>query len=403
MTQEQAITPYEQQFNSVRKVLFGLRERFTAALADSLSPDKLCSVALTTWRSSDKLFDCDPMSFAGAIMECAQLNLMPDPALGHVYLLPFLNRRKNIKEVQIILGYKGLVVLAKRSGQVHDVQAQVVYEKDDFDFEYGTNEFLRHKWDATQEDRGKAICVYMFAKLPSSAGSQHFQVLPWSYIERTRERAMKKNRMWIERKNGQEVAMASGKNGNYQTDTPWVTDYHEMARKTAVRFGAKLLPLSTEFQRAAALDESAEIGIEQNLREALETALPLSERPPELGPGDRKATNATASRVAAIKEKAKVKKIEQQAAEENKAQPSQEKRGAEPFIDPPSQLTEEELGELERANQKAKEGGRRAGGRARQEVADDDVPPPPTPEEEEEAQAFARQGQGGNGFFNFDD
>lgn len=60
-------------------------------------------------------------------------------------LIPFKNKRKGVTEVQIIVGYKGLIDLARRSGQIESLSSRVVHERDDFDIDYGTADQIVHK------------------------------------------------------------------------------------------------------------------------------------------------------------------------------------------------------------------------------------------------------------------
>lgn len=129
-------------------------------------------IALTEIRKVPKLADCDQTSFLGAIMQCAQLGLEPGGALGHAYLIPFENRRKNITEVQFVVGYRGMLDLARRSGQIVSIEARPVYERDHFHVAFGLEPSLKHEpnWDAA--DRGELKFVYAVAKL-KDGGPHH--------------------------------------------------------------------------------------------------------------------------------------------------------------------------------------------------------------------------------------
>ena len=66
------------------------------------------------------------------MMTAAQLGMEPNTPLGQAYLIPFYNNKTHCSECQFQLGYKGLIDLAYRSGEVSIIQAQVVYEHDSF-------------------------------------------------------------------------------------------------------------------------------------------------------------------------------------------------------------------------------------------------------------------------------
>lgn len=365
-----AITPLDRKFKDVRGMLNDMAPQFQKVLPRHIAADKLIRVALTTWRGADKLMDCEPLSFVGAVLECAQLGLIPDSILGRAHLVPYWNNKRRVLECNVVLGYQGLVELALRSGQVKDINAQVVYESDTFEFEYGTTERMKHTWNPAkgEGDRGSPIAVYMFARLLD--GEQHFQVLPWSKILQTRERALAQRKAWIEtdKETGVERAMRRGNSGPYAFDTPWVTDLPEMGRKTAIRYGSKLLPLSSEFQRAASLDERHDLGLEQGLVHGVAEVLPDVELP-GLQPrssGDEAASAATREGAKSLKERL----LEEEAArnqkeervdedgvvqeEESQGEPSKADDKDDPYADDPAALTLEEEQALEEADRKAK-------------------------------------------------
>ncbi len=364
-----SISPLDRKFGTVRGLLDKMGPQFAKVLPRHISADKLIRVALTTWRSGDALMECEPLSFAGAVLECAQLGLIPDSILGRAHLVPFWNGKRQVRECNVVLGYQGLVELALRSGQVKDINAQVVYQNDNFEFEYGTEERLKHSWNPMHDDgdRGKPIAVYMFARLRD--GEQHFQVLPWSKILQTRDRALNQRKAWIEvdKETGEERAMKRGKNGNYSFDTPWVTDTPEMARKTAIRYGSKLLPLSSEFQRAASLDERNDLGLEQGLMHGVAEVLPDEEFSPlQLQTGsDAAAGAATRTSAASLKERllaeeAQLAQQEEEADEDGVVHDEGSSTGddlppeEDPYANDPAALTEEEEAQLEAATQRAK-------------------------------------------------
>jgi phage RecT family recombinase len=308
-----AIAPAQtNRVTAMDAMLTRYQDEFIRALPKTIDPQRFMRIALTTWRNDHRLGECDPVSFAGAVLECAQLGLIPDMSLGQVYFLPWWNSKTECREVQLMIGYKGFVTLILRTGEITDVNAQVVYEKDRFDFEYGTKAFLAHSWDVRAEDRGLPMAVWFMA---DRAGKPHFQVLSAAYIAGVKRHVFEKNRWVAEERDGRTVAVATGRKGSYVVDTPWTSaDEPEMWRKTAVRYGAKLLnlisdPLSS-FQRAAALDERADIGEDQALRNNLPDGRTPAKLPPAttsaaLPQGNPEAEMATRDRIERMKETAR--------------------------------------------------------------------------------------------------
>ena len=121
-------------------------------LPKTLSIDRLLKVAQIAATTTPALAKCDVPSLVGAIGQCAQMGLEPNTVLGHAYLVPFNTKRKDangnerwVNSVQVIIGYKGLIDLARRSGQIVSIAAHEVCEHDQFELVYGLDEKLNHR------------------------------------------------------------------------------------------------------------------------------------------------------------------------------------------------------------------------------------------------------------------
>lgn len=204
-----------------------LRGEIARALPDHLSADRVARIALTELRRVRHLAECTQASFGGALMTCAQLGLEPGGALGEAYLLPFFNKEQRAYEVQLIIGYQGMIKLFWQHPLAAGLDAQTVYEADEFEYAYGLAPVLRHV-PSMAADRGRPVAYYAVARLKN--GGSAFVVLSPGDVERVRQRSKSKN---------------SG---------PWRTDYDAMARKTAIRQLFKLLPKSTTLAQAVAHD-----------------------------------------------------------------------------------------------------------------------------------------------------
>lgn len=216
---------------SLAQLIEQLKPEIGRALPRHMSPDRMARIATTVLRQNPKLAGCSPESFLGSLMTASQLGLEPGP-LGEAWLVPYG------RECTFIPGYRGLVKLAYQSGSVSVVKAAVVYEADDFDYQDGTDSYLRHK-AALTSDRGKPIAVFCTVKLKD--GGTTFDVMSVSDIEAVRKRSK------------------SGQNG------PWVSDWAEMAKKTVFRRLSKWLPMSAEFQLAVAHDETVRTDVSASL------------------------------------------------------------------------------------------------------------------------------------------
>ncbi|RIQ43708.1 recombinase RecT, partial [Bordetella avium] len=156
------------------------KSTLAAVLPRHVSADRMLKIALGALRTTPKLMGCTVESLMGAVVQCSQLGLEPNTPLGHAYLIPFEKRRKQGNdwvtdkiEVQIVLGYKGLIDLARRSGQIVSIAAHAVHENDHFEYAYGLDEKLEHK--PAMGERGAIIAFYAVAKLVG--GGHAFEVM----------------------------------------------------------------------------------------------------------------------------------------------------------------------------------------------------------------------------------
>lgn len=224
------------------------KSTLAAVLPKHVSADRMLKIALGALRTTPKLMNCSVESLMGAVVHCSQLGLEPNTPLGHAYLIPFENRRKGITEVQIVLGYKGLIDLARRSGQIVSIAAHEVCEKDQFEYSYGLDEMLTHK--PALGDRGSVIAFYAVAKLVG--GGYAFEVMGANQINEIRD------------------ASQNYKFAREKGTTVWGQHYAEMGRKTVLRRLFKYLPVSIELAQAVTLEESNVGGKSQALDSVLD-------------------------------------------------------------------------------------------------------------------------------------
>ena len=231
------------------------------ALPEHMRPQRLVRIALTCVRTTPKLAQCTPESFLGALFMSAQVGI--EPIAGRAYIIPFNNSRKDPKtgqwfkvlEAQFMLGYKGVVELFYRHAKSVQISAGVVYENemntDHFEYEEGTNAFLRHR--PLLSNKGKPVAVYVVTKL--SGGGAPFKVMS---IEDCIAHGKEHSKTF------------DSKKGEFYEDSPWLTDTESMAKKTCIVQLAKTLPLSVELQQALAADETSReyrAGISRNMLE----------------------------------------------------------------------------------------------------------------------------------------
>lgn len=216
------------------KTIFDLiqlsKKQFNNALPQHINTDRFVRIAITTIRLNPKLAKCNPESLIGALMVSAQLGLEPG-TLGQCYLIPFENKKAGTVECQFQIGYKGLIELLRRSGQLSDIYSYTVYENDDFNIEYGLSRTLVHK--PNFNDRGEIKGFYAVAILKD--GAKAFEYMTKDEITKHEEKYRK---------------------GSYKNDV-WNKNFEEMAQKTVVKKLLKWLPISVEFLEMAAKDEKS--------------------------------------------------------------------------------------------------------------------------------------------------
>ena len=199
------------------------------ALPTVITPERFTRIALSALNNTPALQQCTPMSFLAALMNAAQLGLEPNTPLGQAYLIPYKN--KGNLECQFQIGYKGLIDLAYRNGQIQTIQAQAVYEHDFFEYEYGLEPRLVHK--PAFSDRGEVTYFYaIFKTVNGGFGMAVMSKADMDLYAKTYSKAF---------------------DSSY---SPWKTDYESMAKKTVIKQALKYAPIKTDFQRALSTDET---------------------------------------------------------------------------------------------------------------------------------------------------
>ena len=230
----------KKQPQTIKDYINAMSGEIAKALPQVMTPERFTRIALSAVSNTPKLGNCTPQSFLGAMMNAAQLGLEPNTPLGQAYLIPFENRKKGVTECQFQIGYKGLIDLAYRSGEVKMIDAQTVYENDEFEYELGMDPVLKHK--PARTNRGNPIYFYATFKLTN--GGQGFQVMS---IEDVREHAKKYSKTY--------------NNG------PWQTNFEEMAKKTVLKKLLKYAPLKTEFVKQVTSDETIKTSISDHMED----------------------------------------------------------------------------------------------------------------------------------------
>ena len=208
------------------------------ALPSVITPERFTRIVTSALSANPMLAKCTPQSFLGAMMTSAQLGMEVNTPLGQAYLIPFRNH--GTLECQFQLGYKGLIDLAYRSGEVSVIQAQAVHEHDLFECEFGIEPKLRHV--PADKDRGEVTKYY--ALFRTKDGGYGFEVMS---VEDVRQHAKKYSQSYS------------------STSSPWKTNFDEMAKKTVLKRVLKYAPLKSDFLRGVAQDETIKTEIDSDM------------------------------------------------------------------------------------------------------------------------------------------
>jgi recombination protein RecT len=230
------LTP-QARMTTIKDALEKNLSNFRAVAARHLTPERVIKVVLGAASRSPFILNCTPVSIVKSALQAAELGLEPGSSLGEFWLVPFKNNKTGQWEAQGIPGYRGLISLARRTGEISNLYAEAVYDGDTFNCELGLDPKLEHKPDYDNENREDAKNLsFVYAVARFKGGSFQFVVLSRKQVDALRRRSK------------------AGDKG------PWVTDYEEMAKKTAIRRLSKYLPLSAEMSKALDLQARAESG-----------------------------------------------------------------------------------------------------------------------------------------------
>lgn len=194
-----------------------------------VTPEAFEARVVTAVANKPELLQCDSASLLKACAEAAELGISLNPHLGEAWILKIWNGRLNDgkggNEAQLRLGFIGTMKLARQSGEITQIVANLRYSKDEWVMSMAPPD-LRHI--AADGDRGDVVGAYCWWKLKD--GTAQFEYMPADEIEKIKDRTKSRN---------QQGAIVG----------PWVTDEMEMWRKTTVRRARKYMPQSPQMER----------------------------------------------------------------------------------------------------------------------------------------------------------
>jgi recombination protein RecT len=235
--------------DGLKALFFKARPQIASVVPKHLGPERIMRLSLAACSKDTSLLQCTPESVLLSVLQASALGLEPNTALQQCYLMPFNNRKKigsrweTVKEAQLVIGYRGYILLAINGELVRQVDADVVFEKDVLKRRRGTRPDLEHI-PSDEADPGPMKGSYCTWELANGS---------WQY------------RYWsIERLIAHRDKFAKFDDQGLKKNQPWVDWFPQMCQKTVIRDASKFWPMSTErsqaFGAALAIDDRADLG-----------------------------------------------------------------------------------------------------------------------------------------------
>lgn len=235
---QQAVEKKQSRFDEMAQFVEERKEVIAQSLPRGLDIDRFVRIIKSSITANPALQKCEVRTFFAAAMLAAQLGLEPNSPLGECYIIPYNNTKKNIKEAQFQLGYKGVLSLAYRNAKVKNVSAEAVYKQDTFDINLGTGSYIVHK-PCLNANRGEIIGFYAYVEMDGGVS----KIAYMSYDE------MKDYEKRFNRNN----------------NPVWKNHFNEMAKKTMILKALKYAPRDTEFSRMVAQDNTVRYEMSKNM------------------------------------------------------------------------------------------------------------------------------------------
>lgn len=231
-----------EQVKTLAQQLERMLPEFEAAMPRGREATQLVRDAMTCLRTIKNLDRCDPESFLGALMTCAQLDLRPGVAsLGHAWPLPYWDNARKGYRAQLIVGYKGYIELGYRSGRLAGIASRVVREGEEFSIEYREDgDRLVHK-PSYRGLRGEPVCFYSVARVVNG-GYSLTDPMSVEEMQQHRDAHAPRDRY------GKIVG-------------PWTDNFVPMGRKTMILRNFALLPKSAEMVTAMQADNGIRVDL----------------------------------------------------------------------------------------------------------------------------------------------
>lgn len=216
------------EFNlaTIETTLTNTQPRWTRLFPPALQTDEnseyIKGLLISLFKDNPDLLQCRQDSIWRAIASICKLGLKPDGMMGECYLIRYGH------EAKLQIGYKGLVELARRSGEISKIVTYVVREGDEFEYSTGIESYERHR-PSDSPTRSEQPITHAVAAIKLTNGEVNIQVMDSSALERHKSQYSK---------------------GSNSKHSPWNTAEEQMCKKTAlsslIRSGC--VPIQTDVE-----------------------------------------------------------------------------------------------------------------------------------------------------------
>lgn len=231
--QIKALGPTERldyNFKRFRAMVMMRKDELSASMPRHVDANRILRIALTEIRKTPKLLECDVASLLTSVATASSLGLEIGGPLGQAYLVPYGPK------AELVLGYRGMLAMARRSGEIKSIEARPVFEGDAFSYSYGLTPSLVHT-PSGETDPTKLRAAYAIAHFKD--GGFQLEVMLANEIRKIRDVALAKN----------------------FNKGPWKDNESEMWRKTPLRRLMKMLPLSADIAERVDVEDKIERGL----------------------------------------------------------------------------------------------------------------------------------------------
>lgn len=236
MTQKtnNSLTPKQTLINNFTSTISKYEQKNLAELLEThnITPSQFKNIVINEVKKSEQMqqaFLNNPASLFASILLCAELGLNPSADVGEFYFLPYG------KKITPILGYKGVINLLLRSGEISKIWSEIVYEDDEFYYELGLEPKLNHIPNLERDNKNIKY-VYAVAKLTN--GEIMFKVMSKKEVMEIVQMAKYPNQLY----------------GSNKDPQGW------MFKKTVIKQLSKTLPKDYYGKRGISVDDKVEGG-----------------------------------------------------------------------------------------------------------------------------------------------